>query len=376
MNFTVHGNIPKSARQFYHYVDFFCEKNIDLMQLEKSEISLDLWKKLGQAELLGLTVDPIYTGKGFGLLEQLISITLISAHSPSLGLSYGAHSNLCVHQLNKYGSHIQKNKYLPKLISGQHIGALAISEVNAGSDALNMQLEAKRINDNYFVLNGSKMWITNGPDANVIIVYAKTDENITAFLIDKSITGWSSGQIIDKIGMRASKTSEIYFNNCYVPVENVIGEINQGLYILMDGLSTERLILTGGAIGIMQACLELMKKYMNTRIQFNKTIGEFQLMRAKIAECYAVFAATSAWAINLCQNENINKFDPTALLMLASESASKVANETVQTFGGNGYTNDYEAAIYFTAAKLYEIGAGTNEIRKNLVGKYILGNKQ
>ena len=275
--------------------------------------------------------------------------------------------------IKKHASKEQKQKFLPKLIDGTHIGALAMSEVNAGSDALNLQLEAKKKDNGAYALTGSKMWITNGPIADVVIVYARTGTKITAFIVDKTCKNWHHAQVINKLGMQSSPTSELVFNDCEVPAANILGQINQGTSILMDGLNTERLILTGRPLGIMQRCLNLMHKYMNMRYQFQTNIGSFQLMQAKIANAYAQFAACSAWAFNLAQTaENINRFDASALILLASESASKIASETVQTYGGNGYSEDYEAAGLMRDAKLYEIGAGTNEIRRMLVGKYLL----
>lgn len=368
MNFIDFANLGPNHQKFYRIVDDFCQTN-----LKNNDIK-NLWPKLGEMELLGITADKNIGGLELDLSYQLIAMTLISSYSPSIGLSYGAHSNLCLHQLNKYGNINQKQKFLPKLISGEHIGALAMSEVSAGSDALNLKLSAKALNDD-FILNGSKMWITNGPIADVVIVYAKTGEKISAFIVDKTCPNWYPAQTITKLGMRDSPTSELVFNNCRVPKQNLLGELDKGLYILMDGLNTERLILTGGPIGIMQASIKLMQNYMQMRQQFNQPIANFQLMQAKIADCYTKYAACSAWALNLSQASSINRFDASALILFASEAASKVASEAVQTLGGNGYSEDYQAASLYRDAKLYEIGAGTNEIRRTIVGKYLLDKK-
>lgn len=369
MKFIDHGIITNEQTRFYELLENFCNQELDLNDIR------ELISKLGEHNLLGLTCDKVYGGSGKGLTEQLIAMTLISSKSPSFGLSYGAHSNLCLHQLHKYGSEIQKQKYLPKLIRGEYVGALAMTEVSAGSDALSLKLSAKTDTNGNYILNGNKMWITNGPIADIVIVYAKTGKKISAFIVDKSCPNWYPAQTINKLGMRDSPTSELVFNNCLVPSENLLGELNQGIYLLMDGLNTERLILTGGPLGIMQSAIQTMQNYMQTRYQFQKPIAEFQLMQAKIADCYAKFAACSAWALNLTNSNNINRFDPSALLMLASESASMVASEAIQTLGGNGYSEDYDVAGLMRDAKLYEIGAGTNEIRRLIVGRHLLGLK-
>lgn len=369
MKFIEHGHVSKEQIIFYQILENFCQQ-----EMLSTDIRT-LWHKFGKQKLLGITCDKKYGGQGKSLLDQLIAMSIISSKSPSIGLSYGAHSNLCVHQLHKYGNTKQKMKYLPKLISGKHVGALAMTEVAAGSDALSLKLSATMDENNNFILNGNKMWITNGPIADVVIVYAKTNDNISAFIVDKNCPNWYNAQTINKLGMRDSPTSELVFNNCKVPAENLLGEINRGIYLLMDGLNTERLVLTGGPIGIMQKSLNIMQKYMQNRQQFNKPIAEFQLMQAKIADCYAKFAACSAWAINLAQNQDINRYDPSALLLLASEYASKIASEAVQSLGGNGYSEDYDVAMLMRDAKLYEIGAGTNEIRRLIVGRHILGVK-
>lgn len=356
---------------FYHMVDNFCKHELNPRQYEADgRIPREIWLKLGKAGLNGVTVPIEYGGLGLSLAHHLIAMTVISAYSPSLGLSYGAHSNLCIHQLAKHGSEQQKKTFLPKLISGENIGALAMSEVDAGSDALNLRLKAERVSEN-FCLNGSKMWITNAPSADIIITYARTGKNITAFIVQKSETCYSA-QAIDKLGMRASETSELVFSNCLVSSQNILGDLDKGKYILMDGLSCERLILTGGPLGIMQACLSQMHEYMNLRQQFGKKIADFQLMQAKMADCYTKFSATAAWAVNLSRSKQTNYYDPTALLLFASENATYIANQAVQTLGGNGYSEDFDVAKYYRDAKLYEIGAGTNEIRRTLVGRYIL----
>ena len=359
---------------FYTIVDNFCQHQLSpyVNDIEREgKVPRDFWYKLGALGLNGITVAKEYGGLGLGLKYHVVALAVISAYSASVGLSYAAHSNLCIHQLAKYGTSSQKQKYLPDLISGKKIGCLAISEVDAGSDALGLKLKASKQGDN-FIINGNKMWITNAPSADIVIAYAKTDNDITAFVLERS-SGWNSSQIIDKMGMRGSETSEIVFTNCKATSEDVLGGINQGKYILMDGLSTERLVLAGGPIGIMQACLTEMHQYMNIRQQFGKKIAGFQLMQAKFADCYNKFAATLNWALAITSSE-INRHDPTALLLFASENATYVANEAIQTLGGNGYSEDFNVARYFRDAKLYEIGAGTNEIRRTLVGRYLLND--
>lgn len=377
MQFIDHISKNQAYFNFYQNINKFCQLEVKANDIEKlGYVPREIWQKMGSANLLGITVAKEFLGQELSIPYHLIAMTVISSHLPALGLSYGAHSNLCVHQLHKYGTDTQKLRYLPKLVTGEFVGALAMTEVNAGSDVLNMQMSAVDDGQGNYILNGRKMWITNGPCADVIIVYARTQANaITAFIVDKTCPNWFPAQSINKLGMKGSETSELVFNNCPIPKTNVLGEINKAKYILMDGLNTERLVLSGGPLGIMEKCLKLMHKYMNDRQQFNKSIGSFQLMQAKIAECYAAFASTSAWAMQIAEAEDINRHDPTALLMLASSHASKIASETIQTFGGNGYSEDYEAARLYRDAKLYEIGAGTNEIRKSLVGRYLLDEK-
>lgn len=340
----------------------------------------DLWLKLGAMGLLGITVQEQFSGSNCGYLEHVIAMEEISRGSASIGLSYAAHSNLCVNQIHNFGSISQKEKFLPKLISGQTVGALAMSEANAGSDVLSMQLTATK-QDDYFILNGSKMWITNGSEANVIIVYAKTNsstntskKNITAFIVTDDLPGLHKGPKIDKLGMRGSNTCELIFNNCKIPATNILGEENSGTAILLNGLIYERLVLAAGPIGIMQACLDLATSYIHERKQFNTAIGEFQLIQAKIADFYTNLNASRAYIYSLAKladNNMLTNKDAASVLLFASEHATKMALDTIQILGGNGYCNEYAAGRLLRDAKLYEIGAGTCEIRRIIIAKAI-----
>jgi isovaleryl-CoA dehydrogenase len=340
----------------------------------------DLWKKLGLMGLLGITVSDQFNGSGCSYLEHIVAMEEISRGSASIGLSYAAHSNLCINQIYKFGTDCQKFNYLPKLISGELVGALAISEANAGSDALGMQLAATK-QQGYYLLNGHKMWITNGPEANVIVVYAKTNivtdptdhKGITAFIVTDDLPGLYKSPKIDKFGMRGSNTCELIFNNCQVPIQNVLGEEHQGTKVLMSGLNYERLILAAGPIGIMRACLDLLLPYIKTRQQFGKYIGEFQLIQSKVADCYTKLNAATAYLYSIAHlvdnNQKISNRDAASVLFFAAESATKIALETMQILGANGYCNEYIAGRLLRDAKLYEIGAGTNEIRRIIIGK-------
>ena len=336
----------------------------------------ELWPQLGELGLLGITVEEELGGAGMGYLAHVIAMEEISRASASVGLSYGAHSNLCINQIRCNGSLEQKKRYLPKLISGEHVGALAMSETGAGSDVVSMQLSAEK-KGNCYILNGNKMWITNGPDADVLIVYAKTDKaagshGITAFIIEKTFKGFSTAQKLDKLGMRGSNTCELVFNHCEVPSENVLGEINEGIKILMSGLDYERVVLAAGPLGIMQACMDLVLPYVHERKQFGRPIGEFELMQAKVADMYTLLSASRAYLYSVakaCDN-NINcRKDAAAVILYTAENATQVALQTIQALGGNGYINDYPAGRYLRDAKLYEIGAGTSEIRRMLIGR-------
>ncbi len=335
-----------------------------------------LWRKFGDMGLLGITVEEEYGGSDLGYLAHVVAMEEISRASASIGLSYGAHSNLCVNQLRKNGTVAQKKKYLPKLVSGEHVGALAMSETEAGSDVVGMRLRAEKRGDR-FVLNGSKMWITNGPDADVLIVYAKTDPSaasrgITAFVVERSYPGWQSSPKLDKLGMRGSNTCELVFENCEVPEENVLGRVNGGARVLMSGLDYERLVLCGGPLGIMAACLDVVIPYVHQRKQFGKAIGEFQLMQGKLADMYVGFNACRAYVYavaNACDRGETTRKDAAGAILYSAEKATWMAGQAIQALGGNGYMNEYSTGRLWRDAKLFEIGAGTSEIRRMLIGR-------
>ena len=335
-----------------------------------------LWLELGKLGVLGITVEEEFGGAGLGYLEHVIAMEEISRASGSIGLSYGAHSNLCVNQIRRNGNDEQKRKYLPKLISGEYVGALAMSEANAGSDVVSMQLRADK-KDDYYVLNGTKMWITNGPDAHVLVVYAKTDKQanskgITAFVIEKSFKGFSTAQKLDKLGMRGSNTCELVFEDCRVPAENILGNVNQGVKILMSGLDYERLVLAGGPVGIMQACLDVVLPYVHERKQFGQPIGKFQLIQSKLADMYTTLNACRAYlyaVAKACDRGEVTRKDAAGVILYCSERATQMALDAIQCLGGNGYINDYPTGRFLRDAKLYEIGAGTSEIRRMLIGR-------
>lgn len=341
-----------------------------------NEFPRDLWPKLGSLGLLGITVSEEYGGANMGYLAHVIAMEEISRASGSVGLSYGAHSNLCVNQLHRFGTTAQKQHYLPKLISGEHVGALAMSEVNAGSDVVNMELYADKQKDHY-VLNGTKMWITNGPDADVLLVYAKTEKTIksrgiTVFIIEPRFPGFTTAQKLDKFGMRGSNTCELVFENCLVPMENVLHKENAGIRVLMSGLDYERVILAAGPLGLMQACMDLVLPYVVMRKQFGKSIGEFELIQGKLADMYAALSASRAYLYQVakaCDDNKITRQDAASVILYCSERATRMALETIQCLGGNGYINDYPAGRLLRDAKLYEIGAGTSEIRRMLIGR-------
>jgi len=343
---------------------------------QNNQFPNDLWPKMGTLGLLGITVEEAYGGSNMGYLEHVIAMEEISRTSGSVGLSYGAHSNLCVNQLKRNGTPAQKSHYLPKLVQGQHIGALAMSEANAGSDVVSMQLRADK-NGDRFILNGTKMWITNGPDADVIITYAKTEpkaesHGITAFIVEKNFKGFSTAQKLDKLGMRGSNTSELVFQDCEVPEENVLGEINKGIQVLMSGLNYERVILAAGPVGIMQSCMDVVLPYLHLRKQFGHAIGEFQLMQGKIADMYTTLVACRAYLYAVaknCDSGEISNKDAAGIILYTSERATQMALEAIQILGGNGYINEYPTGRFLRDAKLYEIGAGTSEIRRMLIGR-------
>lgn len=336
----------------------------------------DLWQKFGDLGLLGITVDEELGGTGMGYLAHMVAMEEISRASASVGLSYGAHSNLCVNQIRRNGSADQKAKYLPKLISGEHVGALAMSEPGAGSDVVSMKLKAERKGDHY-LLNGNKMWITNGPDADVLVVYAKTDpaggkRGITAFLIEKDFPGFSTAQKLDKLGMRGSNTCELVFVDCKVPVENVMGKEGDGVKILMSGLDYERAVLAAGPVGIMQACLDVVLPYVHEREQFGQPIGEFQLVQGKVADMYTRLNACRAYVYAVgaaCDRGETTRKDAAGAILYAAENATQAALDAIQVLGGNGYINEYPTGRLLRDAKLYEIGAGTSEIRRMLIGR-------
>jgi len=382
---TSQFNLNETAQAIRNAAQAFANKEIvkRAKAIDKdNEFPSDLWLKLGALGVLGITAPEEFGGSGLGYLEHVLVMEEISRASASIGLSYAAHSNLCINPLVLHGSSSQKRAYLPKLVSGEYVGALAISEAEAGSDAVGLRLTATSNGDHY-VLNGNKMWITNGPDADVIIVYAKTNRDagshgITAFIVEKTYPGFSCGKKVDKLGMRGSNTCELIFNNCRVPNCNVLGTENKGVEILMQGLDFERVLLAAGPIGIMQACLDTVLPYVRQRKQFGKAIGEFQLIQGKVADIYTHLNASRAYvyaAAAACDQGHITRQLAASVILHAAENATQTALDAIQCLGGNGYSNDYPVGRLLRDAKLYEIGAGTSEIRRMLIGRELFLNK-
>jgi isovaleryl-CoA dehydrogenase len=398
---SIDFNLPENTKIIQESVQAFATKEILPLAAEidhHNEFPANLWRKFGQMGLLGITVESEYGGSNLGYLDHVIAMEEISRASASVGLSYGAHSNLCVNQIKLNGNNAQKTKYLPKLVSGEHVGALAMSESNSGSDVMSMTLKATASSDDeHYILNGTKMWITNGPDADVLVVYAKTDpkattasRGISAFIIEKGMPGFTTAQKLDKLGMRGSNTCELVFDNCKVPSANLLGKVNAGAKVLMSGLNYERIVLAAGPLGIMQACMDVVVPYVQARKQFGQAIGEFQLIQAKIANMYTLLNASRAYVYTIarsCDNnvngtetgtgtgassgKNVTNKDAASAILFASENATKVALDAIQILGGNGYINEYPTGRLLRDAKLYEIGAGTSEIRRLIIGREI-----
>ena len=375
-------HLPDELQELQQHVRRFAAERIAPRAAEidrSNDFPRDLWPEMGEMGLMGLTVPARWGGADLGYLAHVVAMEEISRASGSVGLSYGAHSNLCVNQIRLNGTDAQRDRYLPKLVSGEHVGALAMSEAGSGSDVVSMKLRAERRGDRY-VLNGTKMWITNGPDADVLVVYAKTDPDagprgITAFLVERGYAGFSTSPKLDKLGMRGSSTCELVFNDCDVPAENVLGQLNGGVRVLMSGLDYERVVLSGGPLGLMQSALDTVLPYVRERKQFGVAIGTFELMQAKLADMYTDLAASRAYVYDVaaaCDAGRVTRADAAGCILFSAERATKVALEAIQALGGNGYINDYPTGRLLRDAKLYEIGAGTQEIRRMLIGRELM----
>jgi isovaleryl-CoA dehydrogenase len=382
---THYEDLSETTQLLRETVHQFAQKEIapHAEEIDKTnKFPKELWPKLGELGLLGITAEEKYGGAGMGYLEHVIAMEEISRASASIGLSYGAHSNLCINQINLNGNESQKKKYLPKLITGDHLGALAMSETGSGSDVMSMQCFAEKKGDK-FILNGQKMWITNGTLADVIIVYAKTNKEvntskkITAFIVEKTSKGFQTAQKLDKLGMRGSDTCELVFTDCEIPEENILGQLDEGVKVLMHGLDYERVILAAGPVGIMQSCLDVVLPYVKERKQFGKAIGEFQFIQGKLADMYTILSASRAYLYSVakaCDQKKITRKDAAGVILYTAEHATQMALQTIQCLGGNGYINDYPAGRLLRDAKLYEIGAGTSEIRRMLIGRELFKN--
>lgn len=379
-------NLPETTNVLRDSIRAFVRSNIDNQAADidrTNKFPAELWQEFGTLGLLGVTVDQEFGGAGMGYLEHTIAMEEISRSSAAVGLSYAAHSNLCVNQIRRNGTNGQKLHYLPRLISGEHVGALAMSETGSGSDVVSLQLMAEKRGRDY-ILNGTKMWITNGPDANIVVVYARTkpgggSDGITAFIVESSYKGFYASPKLDKLGMRGSNTSELVFENCAVPEANVLGSPNSGVSVLMSGLDYERVVLSGGPLGIMQACLDVVLPYVHTRHQFGEPIGHFQLIQAKLADMYTTLNACRAYVYavaSACDQGKVNRKDAAGSILYSSEKATTMALDAIQCLGGNGYINDFPTGRLLRDAKLFEIGAGTNEIRRMLIGRELFNESQ